>query len=145
VLSEVSSRFEEQARGKAIVLSVSCPREGLSIRGNRAELDRIMNNLVSNAVKYTAQGEVRVLAERGEGAVRIEVSDTGIGIPEDAIPHMFEEFYRAPNAKSANETGTGLGLAIVKDLVERYGGHIEVKSQLNGGTTFTITLPTVET
>ena len=103
-----------------------------------------MNNLISNAVKYTEKGEVRIFAERGDGMVRIIVADTGIGIPEDAMSHLFEEFYRAPNAKATNETGTGLGLAIVKDLVERYDGHIEVESKLGAGTTFTITLPTVE-
>ncbi len=144
VMREVRTRFEEQARAKGIALRVGCPREGLNIWGNRAELDRIMNNLVSNAVKYTQKGEVRILAERGEGLVRIVVSDTGIGIPEEAKPHLFEEFYRAPNAKATNETGTGLGLAIVKDLIERYDGRIEVESQVGVGTTFTITLPTME-
>jgi len=144
VMREVRLRFEEQARTKGIALRVGCPREGLNIWGNRAELDRIMNNLVSNAVKYTQKGEVRIFAERGEGVVRIVVSDTGIGIPEEAMPHLFEEFYRAPNAKATSETGTGLGLAIVKDLIERYDGHIEVKSKVGVGTTFTITLPTVE-
>jgi len=144
VMREVRLRFEEQARTKGIALRVGCPREGLNIWGNRAELDRIMNNLVSNAVKYTQQGEVRIFAERGEGVVRIVVSDTGIGIPEEAMPHLFEEFYRAPNAKATSETGTGLGLAIVKDLIERYDGRIEVESKVGVGTTFTITLPTVE-
>jgi GAF domain-containing protein len=88
VMREVRLRFEEQARTKGIALRVGCPREGLNIWGNRAELDRIMNNLVSNAVKYTQQGEVRIFAERGEGVVRIVVSDTGHRHPRggDAPP-----------------------------------------------------------
>jgi len=69
------------------------------------------------------------------------VADTGIGIPRDALPHLFNEFYRAGNAKAAGESGTGLGLAIVKLLVTRYGGEITVDSQEGQGTTFTISFP----
>jgi len=79
-----------------------------------------------------------------DGQAQVEVADTGIGIPEEALPHLFEEFYRAPNAKKT-EVGTGLGLAIVKDLVERYGGRIQVKSTVGVGTTFTVTLPLLST
>ena len=69
--------------------------------------------------------------------------DTGIGIAAAALPHVFEEFYRAPNAKAVEEAGTGLGLAIVKDLVERYGGQLQVDSREGKGTTFTIRLPLI--
>jgi two-component system phosphate regulon sensor histidine kinase PhoR len=100
-----------------------------------------MNNLVSNAVKYTRKGEVRVQAERTDGFARIVVSDTGIGIPQDAMPQLFQEFFRAQNAKEIQEKGTGLGLSIIKDLVERYNGTIEVDSVEGQGTTFTLLLP----
>jgi len=73
---------------------------------------------------------------------QVEVTDTGIGIPEEALPHLFEEFYRAPNAKALGEVGTGLGLVIVKDLVNRYGGRIEMKSKVGQGSTFTVSFPT---
>jgi signal transduction histidine kinase len=76
-----------------------------------------------------------------DGQAQVEVTDTGIGIPEKALPHLFEEFYRAPNAKASDEVGTGLGLAIVKDLAERYGGRIKVESEIEQGTTFTVTFP----
>jgi signal transduction histidine kinase len=79
-----------------------------------------------------------------DGRAQVEVSDTGIGISTEALPHLFEEFYRAPNAKTSGEVGTGLGLAIVKDLVEHYGGWIEVQSEIGEGTAFTVTFPTVE-
>ena len=69
--------------------------------------------------------------------------DTGIGIPEESLPHMFEEFYRAPNAKALVKEGTGLGLAITKDLVGRSGGRISVQSTIGLGTTFRVNWPTV--
>jgi signal transduction histidine kinase len=144
VLREVKDRYEAPAHDKGLLLRCECPESDLPIWGDRGELDRIMNNLVSNAVKYTQQGEVCVLAERIDGFARVVVSDTGIGIPEDALPQLFQEFYRAPNAKEIKETGTGLGLAIVKDLVERYDGTIEVESSKGEGTTFTLTLPLAE-
>jgi signal transduction histidine kinase len=104
----------------------------------------MLNNLVSNAVKYTQEGDVRVLLERTNGTARIVVSDSGIGIPEDALPNLFQEFYRAKNAQQLSESGTGLGLSIVKDLVDRYGGQIDVESVEGQGTTFTVTLPLAE-
>jgi signal transduction histidine kinase len=112
--------------------------------GNAEELDRILNNLVSNAVKYTQEGEVAVRLERANGLARMVISDTGIGIPADALPDLFREFFRAKNAKAVDESGTGLGLSIVKNLVERYGGDIEVVSEEGRGTTFTVTLPLSE-
>ena len=122
----------------------SC-RDQLVVRGTEEGLDRIFVNVVGNAVKYTPPGGVVTISmQQVGGQAQVEVADTGIGIPEDALPHLFEEFYRAPNAKKA-EVGTGLGLAIVKDLVERYDGRIQVKSTVGVGTTFTVTLPLLST
>jgi signal transduction histidine kinase len=84
---------------------------------------------------------VSVAVSRDGGSARLTVADTGIGIPHDALPHLFKEFYRASNAKAMEEAGTGLGLPIVKLLVERYGGHIGVASEEGAGTTFTVNLP----
>jgi signal transduction histidine kinase len=109
------------------------------------ELDRIFNNLLSNAVKYTPnKGTVTVTLSRSDGDARIVVEDTGIGIPEEAMTHLFEEFYRAPNAKEFEHEGTGLGLTITKDLVTRLGGWISVHSAPGEGTRFTVSLPLVE-
>jgi signal transduction histidine kinase len=144
VLNDVYARFEAPARDKGLALRCECPGEDLNVWGDKSELDRIVNNLVSNAVKYTPRGKVRLRAERTDGFVRVVVADSGIGIPQDAMPHLFEEFFRAPNAKKTAQTGTGLGLAIVKDLVERYDGTIEVQSVEGQGTTFTLTLPLAE-
>jgi signal transduction histidine kinase len=141
VLQEVYARYEAAAQDKGLTLRLEHPEEALNVWGDRDELDRIMNNLVSNAVKYTPQGEVRLQAGPVDSFVRVVVSDTGIGIPQEAQEHLFEEFFRARNAKDIESTGTGLGLSIVKDLVERYDGKIEVQSAEGQGTTFTLMLP----
>jgi signal transduction histidine kinase len=137
-------RAEE--KGVALTHRVCC--EELVVWGSEEGLDRIFANLVGNAVKYTPSGgSVTVSLQRVPAAggpeeeSQVQVTDTGIGIPEEARPHLFEEFYRAPNAKALDEVGTGLGLTIVKDLVDRYGGRIEVESTLGQGTTFTVTFP----
>jgi len=109
--------------------------------GDRGDVDRVLTNLVGNALKYTRRGEVRLRLEREDDHARIVVADTGIGIPDEAQPHLFEEFYRASNAKALEEEGTGLGLAIVRDLVNRLDGRITVESVEKEGTTFAVTLP----
>ncbi len=99
-------------------------------------------NLVSNAVKYTpAGGSVAVRAWSENDKIKVEVSDTGIGIPENALPRIFTEFYRAKNARAMEMEGTGLGLVIVKDVVEQHGGQISLESTVGEGSTFYVTLP----
>ncbi len=139
--AEIASRFETRAKEKGLTLDVAVPEAALDVFSDPADIDRIVTNLVSNAVKYTLSGRVTVrLSEEGAYA-RLVVSDTGIGIAADALARVFEEFYRASNAKAVEEAGTGLGLAIVKDLVDRYGGRVEVSSTLGQGTTFSVALP----
>ncbi len=141
VLHDVYNLFEAPAREKGLALRCEFPDEELNVWGDKSELDRIMNNLVSNAVKYTLEGQIQIEAKRTDGSVRVIVADTGIGIPRDALPQLFTEFFRAKNAKEVLERGTGLGLAIVKDLIERYNGTIDVDSVEGQGTTFTLILP----
>ncbi|MGD8792365.1 MAG: GAF domain-containing sensor histidine kinase, partial [Anaerolineae bacterium] len=145
IAREIGARFEPAAAEKGLTLHLDCPPRPLTVWGDRDELDRILNNLVSNAVKYTLQGEVRIRLEATDGQARIVVSDTGIGIPEQALPQLYQEFYRAKNAKEVAKSGTGLGLSIVKDLVERYGGEIGVDSVERQGTTVTLLLPLAKT
>ena len=139
--AEVAARFEARAREKGLRLTIEVSRVPLNVFSEPADLDRILTNLVGNAVKYTPGGSVTVRLSEEAGFGQLQVTDTGIGIAADALPHVFEEFYRAKNAKAVEEAGTGLGLAIVKDLVERYGGRIEVRSTEGQGTTFTVLLP----
>ena len=137
--------LQPRAEDKSLEMTFQSCRDQLVVRGTEEGLDRIFVNVVGNAVKYTSPGgAVAVSVQQVDGQAQVEVADTGIGIPEEALPHLFEEFYRAPNAKKT-EVGTGLGLAIVKDLVERYGGRIQVKSTVGVGTTFTVTLPLLST
>jgi signal transduction histidine kinase len=103
-------------------------------------LQRALNNLLTNAIKYSPEGGTVVMrADCGADEVRLQVTDSGIGIPEEDLPHIFEHFYRAGNAE--NIPGTGIGLTIAKQAVELHGGSIEVRSQRGVGTTFTICLP----
>jgi signal transduction histidine kinase len=103
-------------------------------------------NLIGNAVKYTPEGgHVHVsITRHNNKEAAVKVADSGVGIPERDLPHLFEEFFRAANVKEAGIVGTGLGLSIVKDLVVRYGGHITVQSVVGEGSTFTVTLPLSE-
>ncbi len=135
--------LQPRAEEKGLDVRLQPCRARLIVWGTEDGLDRIFVNLVSNAVKYTPSGgSVTVSMRQVEGQAQVKVTDTGIGIPEEALPHLFEEFYRAPNAKALDAIGTGLGLAIVKDLVERCGGRIEVESAVGQGSTFTMTFPT---
>lgn len=137
--------LQPHAEEKGIALSYHTHPQELIVLGAEDGLDSIFTNLIGNAIKYTPPGGlVSVIVTVEDEEIEIEISDTGIGIPEDAIPELFDEFYRAPNAKKSNVVGTGLGLAIVKNLVSAYGGNIRVESKINEGTTFTVTLPIAE-
>jgi signal transduction histidine kinase len=108
---------------------------------DRDKVAQIMLNLLDNAAKFTERGEIRIVAARHNGSLKLVVSDTGIGIPEQDLNRIFEEFHRARPANGKKYRGTGLGLAIVKRLVGLLGGSIEVSSEVNVGSTFTVTLP----
>ena len=105
------------------------------------DIDNIFDNLLSNAVKYTPpSGRVSVKLEQSDGGFLLRIQDSGIGIPPAAMPNLFKEYYRAPNAKEASPHGTGLGLALVQKLVQKYAGRIHVDSKLNEGSTFEVFL-----
>ena len=142
LVTKVVNQLRSVAEGRSQDLRVYVPHEALSVQATGDGIERILVNLVGNAVKYTPQGgRIEVTLDRYDRDAVIIVSDTGIGIPEEAIPRLFEEFFRAENAKAIEREGTGLGLSIVKSLVERYGGRIAVISQAGQGSTFTVHLP----
>jgi two-component system phosphate regulon sensor histidine kinase PhoR len=142
IITKVAELLQTSAEEKGLEFEVDITEEPLVILGFEDGLERVFMNLVSNAVKYTpAGGSVAVRAWSENGQVKVEVSDTGIGIPEEALPRIFEEFYRAKNAKAVEMEGTGLGLAIAKDVVEQHEGQILVESTVGRGSTFYVILP----
>jgi len=109
-------------------------------------LSTVVSNLVTNAIKYNRAGGCVAVRAAHEGAVAtIEVTDTGIGIPADSLPRVFDEFYRVDAVKAGGIPGSGLGLAICRGIVTELGGSIGVTSKLGVGSTFTVRLPAAET
>jgi signal transduction histidine kinase len=102
----------------------------------------VLQNLLQNAVKYSPEGgPVEVAVEAWDGQVCLRVSDRGLGIPEEALPQLFERFYRAPNADSQQISGMGIGLFVVKEIVRLHGGRVWAEPQEGGGSRFTVCLP----
>lgn len=143
VLRALSGLFESQARERSIDILFRIDEALPAVMATGQLLDDLFANLISNALKYTPPGgKVTVCLARGEeGGIRLEVTDTGIGIHEQDFPHLFSEFYRAENAKNFSENGTGLGLVIVKEILDQLQGAISVSSCIGKGSTFVCHLP----
>jgi signal transduction histidine kinase len=137
--------MEPMAIQKNVKMHLDCP-ETLTIKADPDEIEIIVNNLVSNAVKYNKDnGNVFVTLRQVNSAIYIKVEDTGIGMTEQESALLFQEFVRIKNDKTKMITGSGLGLSIVKKLVEgNYHGKIEVNSTPDVGTIFTVTLPVLK-
>ncbi len=128
---------------KSLHLECSLVQEA-TVSGHAGSFKEAIINLLVNAVKYTpAHGTVSVRVDKQGGSIVVEIADTGIGIPPDEQPRIFEEFYRATNARAIEHEGDGLGLSLVKRVIDLHGGTINFASQLGGGTTFHIMLPAV--
>lgn len=114
----------------------------ISLTGSRVMLYRVMSNLLENAAKYNREhGSISIATGRDDNGVTVKIEDTGIGIPEEALPHIFEPFYRVDQSRSRAVGGAGLGLPLVKDIVEKHGGEVTVKSAAGEGTTFILRFP----
>ncbi len=142
VFEEIEHDFREQAQAKEVRLRFDLPPKLPVLMGDRDKIVMALHNLVGNAVKYTpAGGEVVVRVGEEKGQLTVDVTDTGIGIRDEERELIFEKFYRAKDRRITNVTGTGLGLAIAREVVRMHGGDITVRSQLDKGSTFTMTLP----
>jgi len=130
-----------QALANGVQLQLTAEDRAL-VAGDPDRLKQLLLNLVDNAIKYTpAGGQVSLGLARRDGWVRIDIADTGIGIPADDLPHIFERFYRVEKARTRKYGGTGLGLSIARWIADVHGGYIDVESEVGQGTTFTVWLP----
>lgn len=139
VLIQRTRRFAKTVAHLSFDLDVA---DELMIQADKILIEELLYILLKNAVTYTSEGSISVRAYEDSGVAKIEVTDTGVGIAREDLPHIFERFYRAD--KIRNKSGTGLGLAIAKVITKLHNGQIHVESELGKGTTFTIDLPLVQ-
>ncbi len=141
LIEQVVISLRPLANGAGINLQNEASMDLPVFYGEQNQIARLLSNLISNSIRYTPKGYVRVVAFRDNQQVCIRVSDSGIGINTDDLPHIFERFYRGKNVRQSKISGTGLGLAIVKEIVELHEGRIEVHSEANRGSDFIVWLP----
>jgi len=142
VLENVLDILAPQIKEKGIQLKTQIDPNTPEMTVDLSQFERVFINLIGNAVKFTPlNGAITVGAQKDHNTILFSVTDTGIGIKEEDIPKLFDEFYRVENEINQNVKGTGLGLALAKNIVEVHGGQIWVTSKVNGGTTFYFTLP----
>jgi signal transduction histidine kinase len=127
-----------QVEAKGLELRVDVPVDLPRVLVDRLQIERVISNLVSNALRHTKSGEIKIGAEQRDNHVAVSVQDTGSGIPTEYLPHIFDKFVQVPDAPTG---GAGLGLTISKSIVEAHDGQISVQSEVGHGTTFTFTLP----
>jgi signal transduction histidine kinase len=143
---ECVKAHQDAARQKGLELRLlfQHAEQARMVRGESEQLTRVLDNLLGNAIKYTQTGSVAVLVHWDTPAARVGVimRDTGLGIAEEDIPHLFERFHRGRIAEAARIEGSGLGLAIVKEIVTQHNGSIEVESEVGVGSCFRVWLPT---
>lgn len=145
LVQEAIDHHADQGERSQINLRCELPSEPVVVRADATFLVRVLANLLSNALRYTpAGGDVCISVRADAGQATISVTDTGCGIAESDQPHVFERFYRADQARSRDSGGYGLGLAISKSLVDAHGGTIQIMSQLGQGSTFVVSLPSLD-
>jgi signal transduction histidine kinase len=141
LITGLSANIETLAIDKGIKFTVDA-KENLIVNGDKVKLRQLFINILENAVRYTPTGgNISVLLEKKDSNAVTAISDTGIGIPPEHLPHIFERFYRVDKARSRADGGVGLGMAIAKYIADSHGGKIEVESQVGKGTTITVTIP----
>ncbi len=147
LVKSVIERFEPQANARQISLNFNCQDKIPTLSLDAFRVEQILGNLISNALRYTPENgkidlNIRLQSwKNGKQRVQLDVHDSGSGIPEGSLPHVFERFYRADRSRSRSEGGTGLGLAIARQLAEAHGGNLEAQNHHNGGAMFTLTFP----
>jgi len=139
--ADLASPFRSAMEKEGLELIVECPSGIEPIYVDPSMWEKLVLNLLSNAFKYTMAGRVAVRLSQADGWAQLSVEDTGTGIPEDEIPHLFERFHRVEGARGRSQEGTGIGLALVAELVKLHAGKVSVKSTVGRGSTFTVAVP----
>lgn len=140
LVQDVTQKFQLEAKSKHLELSTYLPGQPAFVSADIGLIQRVLENLIENAIKYTPEGgQIGISLVNGENNVAIRIADSGQGIAQEELPHIFERFYRVD--KHRNEEGTGLGLAITKRILQLHNSSIDVSSALNSGTSFSFQLP----
>ena len=140
LIQDLSHLFRVLAEQKNIVLEIGTLEE-VTVMGDKVRLQQLFTNLIDNAIKYTPKGSICVTVEKNERTALVKIRDTGIGIPKEEQEKIFKRFYRTDKSRSRETGGVGLGLSIAEWIVHAHHGRIEVESDLNKGSTFTVYLP----
>ncbi len=140
LIKDLCNLFQVLAEQKNIALEMGTLQE-VTVIGDKIRLQQLFTNLIDNAIKYTSQGSIQVTVERSKGAVLVKIKDTGMGIPKEEQEKIFKRFYRMDKSRSRETGGVGLGLSIAEWIARAHHGRIEVYSELNQGSTFTVYLP----
>jgi len=138
LINGATRELRPQVESKGLDFRVEAAVDLPAVKVDRLQVERVLTNLVVNAMRYTRHGEIKISAQFRGNAVAVSVSDTGSGIPQEYLPHIFDKFVQVPGAATG---GAGLGLAISRLIVEAHGGQISVQSEPSKGSTFTFTLP----
>ncbi|HZV11857.1 MAG TPA: ATP-binding protein [Candidatus Kapabacteria bacterium] len=140
IMHQVADELEPAAAQKGLQIIVHAPYDDIEVYGDKERIKQVLINLADNAIKYTDQGSITLSVSRIEAQTTISVQDTGVGIPTEHLPRIFERFYRVDKDRSREAGGTGLGLAIVKHILEKHNTKIAVTSTPGNGSTFSFTL-----
>jgi PAS domain S-box-containing protein len=138
----LAGAFRSAVERAGLTLTVECPPLDEPVWVDRDMWEKLVLNLLSNAFKFTFSGGIHVSLHAEEGGVALRVRDSGVGIPAEALPSVFDRFHRTPGMRARTHEGSGIGLALVREIVKLHGGSIEVDSVVGAGTTFTVLLPT---
>jgi signal transduction histidine kinase len=139
--AEMAAMFQSSMEKAGIHFVIECPKLTEPVWVDRELWEKIVSNLISNAFKFTRTGEIAVRVRETDTHAELEVSDTGVGIPDVELPKIFERFHRVPGTTGRTHEGTGIGLSLVRDLVELHGGEVTASSVLGRGTKFRVEIP----
>jgi signal transduction histidine kinase len=139
--ADLASSFRSAMERAGLTFSVDCQEIGAAVYVDREMWEKIVLNLLSNALKFTFRGSVTVRLRRQDGEAALEIADSGVGIPEHELPRIFERFHRVEGARGRTHEGSGIGLALVQELVKLHGGTIRAQSALGTGTSFEVRIP----